>query len=104
MLGQQLKQQGMSRVAAANGAWIIQAKAAGKLIASKRSEFTTDPIWWILAKWGVAPPTERRAMGPVMDALMREGTCENTGAVRPSVRPECHRRPVTVYRSLVFHG
>jgi hypothetical protein len=97
------KKEAMQRVAAnASVSWLSAAKHAGVLVARRRAEFTTDPIWKVLELQGVQPPHEPRAMGPVMDALVKSGICVKTDRVRPSVRPECHRRPLTVYRSLLY--
>jgi hypothetical protein len=105
MTADALKREAMNRVAQnAPVDWLSAAKHAGVLVAKRRIEFTTDPIWRILELQAVAAPHEPRAMGPVMDALMRAGVCMKTGRVVPSSRPECHRRPITVYKSLLYMG
>lgn len=84
--------------------WLSAARQAGRQVALLRQEFTTDPIWRVLELQHVQPPHEPRAMGPVMDSLMKAGVCFKTTRVSPSARPECHRRPLTVYRSLIYKG
>lgn len=100
--GKALKKAAMTAVAEhASIDWLSAAKHAGVLVAQSRPEFTTDPIWKILELQAVARPHEPRAMGPVMDALVRAGVCVKTQRFSPSARPECHRRPLAIYTSLI---
>lgn len=100
-----LKLQAMNRVAEnASIHWLSAAKHAGVLVAQRRAEFTTDPIWRVLELQGVHAPHEPRAMGAVMTALIKSGVCMKTDRVQQSVRPECHMRPITVYKSLLYKG
>lgn len=86
----------------ADAKWMRQALAATRGIARVHAEFTTDRIWGRLESFGIAPPTEPRAIGAVMRQAAADGICEATDRTQKSVRPDCHCRPVTVWRSLVF--
>lgn len=61
--------------------------------------FTTDDVWRALARASVTVSThEPRAMGAVMRGLQRDGVVVNTRTYQPSARPECHARPIPVWR------
>lgn len=61
--------------------------------------FSTDHVWDFLAARGTAPPREPRVLGAMMRKAVSYGWCEPTHVHLPSVRPECHRRPVRQYKS-----
>jgi hypothetical protein len=101
--GIEAREDGMRRAEQhASTTWLEAAKKAARAVARNRSEFTTDPVWKVLQLRGVPEPHEPRAMGPVMDAMVKAGVCARTERMSRSVRPECHRRPLTVYQSLIF--
>lgn len=81
---------------AANPEWKAAAdKIVRKLAKSKRT-FTTDDVWNRLDKTGLAT-REPRAMGAVMRRAKGAGLIRSTGTFQVSARPECHRRPITVW-------
>ncbi len=47
-------------------------------------------------------PHEPRVLGAVMREAKRQGWIEPMDEWRQSIRPECHRRPMRVWRSLCF--
>ena len=56
--------------------------------------FTTDYLWEKVE----ATPNEPRAMGAVMTRAKKEGLVSSTGKYIKSRRPECHARPVMIWR------
>lgn len=84
--------------------WLDCAYQAVMVIAKRRPEFTADPVWRLLEYWQVPPPHEPRALGPVMIRAVKRGLCVKTDRVTPSVLPQRNRRPITIYRSLVYGG
>lgn len=68
--------------------------------------FTTDRVWAVLERGlGVerSAPPEPRAMGAIMMKAKRLRFCEPTDRTKKSVRPDCHGRPVRIWKSLVGH-
>ena len=82
-----------------NPEWGRLAEKAVERLARKLSDFTTDDVWEALA--GVEGPGEPRAISAVMSNAAGRGLIAKTSKHRVSIRPECHRRPVRVWRSLV---
>jgi hypothetical protein len=82
--------------------WKECAESAIRWVAERREEMTTDPVWYVLDSWSVPFPPEPRALGPLMKSACKWGWLEQTGRVHKSVRPECHRRPLAVYKSKVY--
>lgn len=82
--------------------WKREARDAVLHAAAHRAEFTSDYIWWLLQQRGVMPPHEPRALGAIMRAAAREGLIQRSDRVVESVRVANHRRPVAVWRSLVY--
>lgn len=80
----------------ADDEWLADARAVVRRLAETHPEFTTDDVWRSLAS-----TREPRALGAVMRQAAAEGIVENTHQTVPSTRPECHARPVTVWRSLL---
>ncbi|MCK9250668.1 MAG: hypothetical protein M0P31_17025 [Solirubrobacteraceae bacterium] len=74
--------------------WTLVRDHPGRLL-------TTDEVWSQLDWAGAGPPPEPRALGAVMRAAWKAGVIEPTEDYRPSNRPDCHRRPVRVWRSTV---
>jgi hypothetical protein len=71
-----------------------------KHLARMRPEFTTDDVWEHLFQNDLPMPHEPRALGAVMVAAARARIIAPTDRYTPSARPECHRRPVKIWRSL----
>jgi hypothetical protein len=45
-------------------------------------------------------PREPRAIGAMMTNAAKAGVIAPTNRYTPSARPECHRRPVKIWKSL----
>jgi hypothetical protein len=73
--------------------------AAARRVASRGREFTTDEIWLELG-WKPVGHDEASFMGSVMRYLSQEKEIEKTGGVRKSVRPEQHRKELTIWRAV----
>ena len=87
--------------AAAQADWKAAALDAIRYLADRRSEFTTDAVWEVLARRHPEVTThDNRAMGAVLRHARSEGLVEPTDAFHISVRPECHRCPKRVWRAL----
>lgn len=76
--------------------WMRAARDAVAALALAGGSFTTDDAWKLLRE--VPVPREPRAMGAVIRELARMGLILPTGEYRKSERPDCHRRPVAVWR------
>ncbi len=77
--------------------WLAHAHAAVVAAVEAKAEITTDDVWQRLWEWGVDPPREERALGPVMRQAVTSGLLRNTGRTQKSKRPICHGRPLTVW-------
>jgi hypothetical protein len=84
--------------------WKAAAEAAGRRIAARQPEFTTDDVWAALDREGVPKPRERRAMGPVMMALRRDKIIAATNRFDTTERPIAHAANVRIWRSLIYGG
>lgn len=83
--------------------WAEAAYLACCLVAECEIEFTTDSVWDMLAQLFPQYAThEPRAMGAVMRRAAREGKIIPTDEYWKSTRAECHRRPLTVWESLIY--
>ncbi len=79
--------------------WRGLADEAVRQIVEECDEFTTDEVWTRVNLTGVSGG-DPRGMGAVMDAAMTAGLIARTAKTVKSTRPECHGRPVRVWRSL----
>jgi len=103
--GERRKDRAIERVDKANEYWVTKACEVARRIASERKPasdrieryITADDIY---PHMGGLVPTEPKAMGAVMTRLQREGLIEATDRTVKSCRPECHRRPIRVWRVL----
>lgn len=82
-----------------DGTWQGDSLSAVKKVARKSKTFTTDEVWPL-----VDYPVEPRIMGSLMRMAEVEGIASPTNRFVISERPECHSRPVRVWKSLVFKG
>lgn len=64
-------------------------------------EFTTDDVWRL---HGALQSGIGQGVGGVMVAARNRGWCEPMAKWIPSTRVACHRRPLRVWRSLVYVG
>lgn len=83
----------------ASVSWKDAAREAVNLICRSGHPFTTDEVWQVLKDNfpGIPKPREPRAIGAIMSSAARRGLIRPTGEMTPSLRPEDHRRPVTVW-------
>lgn len=81
-----------------DAAWQKAALEQVRQLALTRPTLTTDDVWEVLEM----PPREGRQLGALMAACRSSGLIEPTPEQVPSQRPNCHRRPVRVWRSLVY--
>lgn len=84
---------------AASAEWKAKAFVAVARVCERYEEFTTDTVWALLDAQGTAIPREPRAMGAIMRKAVTAGLCLPTDRTSKSVRVECHRRPLQVWRS-----
>lgn len=106
--GERLKAEAIDRVDKANQFWVERAIQVAKRVATEKKAkvpffenadvyLTADDIYPAM---GGLICTENRAMGAVMKHLADAGIIEYTERTVRSVRPECHRRPIRVWRVL----
>jgi len=97
--GERLKKESIEQVDKANQLWVDRAVQVGKGIAQSRAggTMTADDIYPLM---GGLVCREPRAMGAVMSKLSDAGLIEATDRTVKSTRPECHRRPIRVWRVL----
>lgn len=99
--GQQLRDEAVQRVTeGADPDWMEDALVAVEKTAQWLATFTTDDVWQALQASDEST-TERRAMGAVMRRAEGAGWIEPTDEYRESERPEAHRNPKRVWRSLL---
>lgn len=81
----------------AHDEWLATADRIVRHLAAVGLPFTTDDVWSRLDARGVTTH-EPRALGAVIRKAARRGLIATTGDYRKSVRPECHARPVAVWK------
>lgn len=81
----------------ANPAWYQEAEATVSILIRQGNDFTTDDVWELLEHTGLRTP-EPRALGSIIRFMAKEGLIKATGSYRKSLRKECHRRPLAVWR------
>ncbi len=80
----------------ASEAWKGEADFAVLRLAATGRPFTADDVWrGIPAGFTTHEP---RAMGAILRGCARDGIIEALQEWKLSTRPECHRRPVRVWR------
>lgn len=81
--------------------WYSEAIAALDVLCKRGEDFTTDELWRLLE--GVEVKTlEPRAMGDVIRRAARSHKIFSTGGYRKSIRKECHRRPLAIWRPVGY--
>ena len=70
-----------------------------KVLAIAYPTFTTDDVWLELSRTPHVGTHEPRALGSMMRAAYKVGWVAPTDQYVKSRRPECHARPVKVWRS-----
>ena len=71
--------------------------AAARRVYRRGKDFTTDQVWEELG-WKPRGHDEASFMGSVMRFLSQAGEIEKTGKIRRSIRPEHHRKKLTIWR------
>lgn len=82
--------------------WKTNCLNAIQQVALVKAEFSTDDVWEYLHQNGIEAPHENRAIGALMIKAGLKGWITTTDRYVNSLRPACHRRPVRVWRSLIF--
>jgi len=85
----------------ADAEWKAAANEAVRLVARQNPDFTTDDVWSVLDRTAFHTH-DNRAMGAVMRQAVMAGWCVSAGEYRKSRRPQCHKRPVMVWRSKLW--
>ena len=88
-----------------DSAWIGHAhKAIRDICAARRgtpaNALTTDAVWALLEKRGIAPPNEPRAIAAAMERAQKEGLIAPTMEHVKSSREVAHKRPIKIWRVL----
>ena len=101
--GAQLREEGINQAEqAANKYWREVAYDALLEVLKLHKFFTTDEVWEILnRKFPEVITHEKKAMGGVIRKAQRAGLCISTDRVQRSTRPECHRHPNLLWKSLL---
>lgn len=87
----------------ADPVWRKAAEAAVYRVCKRQEFFTTDQIWAELGEQTEGVRThEPRALGAVMRWAAQRKYCEPTSTVEKTKRIEAHRRPVAIWRSLIW--
>lgn len=71
-------------------------------VARTSERFTTDRVWYFIEQMGINSPREPRVLGALMRRASGLGWIEATDEHRLSVKSSNHRRPVRVWRSLIY--
>jgi len=103
--GEEGKSVGMARaINHANPAWVLAASKAVVAAAREKRTLTTDDV---VTRIDANTTThELRALGPVMRRAAIDGVIEKALQlpIKCATRPSNHRRPLTVWKSLIFNG
>ena len=102
--GRLLREIGIDAAEYGSEEWVELAEAVISAICQRSRLFTADRVWFYLQDAGRGWVREPRAMGAAMRRASSVGWCEPTDRTVQSVRPECHRRPVRIWRSRIFKG
>lgn len=95
MIGAGLRDQALEALEISAAEWIDNhAIPAIRALATRLQYFTTDDVW----KECGTRTNEPRAMGAAMTKARRLHIILPTGTYRQSKRPECHARPVQLWR------
>ena len=87
----------------ANSDWKAKAADVVARVARSQGHLTTDDVWARLIHVD-AETHEPRALGAIMRAAATHGIIVATDSYVQSTRVACHRRPLRVWRSLVFYA
>lgn len=93
-------EEGIRRVASTHEEWLEEVQGTILACAQKNRRFTSDLVWMELT----TDPHNKSAMGPALRRAVKAGVIENSGEFERSIRVSAHRKPIQVWRSLVFEG
>jgi len=104
--GEEGKKSGMDRAErAADTYWWQCMLESAKAVAERKPYFFTDDIVrWCQYNHPNASTHEHRAIGPLMRQVFILGYAVPTQDYVPSEQPQCHRRPMRVWYSLIYRG
>lgn len=95
--GLELKQEALSRVlASADPKWIVDALKVIMTVCEEHEEFSTNDLWPLLPHI-----KEPRALGAVLTIAAQRMYCRKTDRYEPSNIPRQHRRPISLWQSLI---
>lgn len=98
--GERLRDEGIEKADIGADGWVdVVALPLIRELAGRMETFTTDEVWDLLDRRQLPYPEERRAMGPAIVKAYARGNIEPLDTWRLSKRPECHRRPLRVWRA-----
>ena len=80
--------------------WKTHANQAIEALCRLRREFTADDVWDYLDAHQLDRPDEPRALGAILRSAAHQGLIAATDRYVNSERPECHARPVKVWRAI----
>ena len=72
--------------------------------AQQHQYFLADQVWEILGEVGDSERDDGSGLGPMLLLCSHSGLIEGTGTFRRSNRPTTHRKPLPVWKSLIFKG
>lgn len=101
--GARLREDGIQRAAeAAPPTFMATALDVVKRLAEDQPDLATDEIWEALHQMDADLAPEPRALGGVMRQAKAAGWIIRTSRTRPSQLPQQHRRPLAIWRSLLY--
>lgn len=81
--------------------WAFEALKIVGMLSIQCHDFTTDDVWeWMNQIHPDLATHEPRAMGAVMRKASASRLCVPTERYSKSKRPECHRRPLRIWKGL----
>lgn len=104
--GERGKREGMRRAEEhADPHWKRCMLESAKEVALRKPFFDTeDIVRWCAEHHPNATTHEQRAIGPLMRNVVKLGFCVPLDDWNRSTLPQCHRRPMRAYYSLIFRG
>lgn len=85
----------------ADPTWYRAAEYTVERLIRRGDDFTTDDVWQLMRETGLSTP-EPRALGAIIRQATKSRRIISTGTYRKSMRPECHRRPLAVWRPVNY--
>ena len=83
--------------------WLLHAERGVRIIARRQEQLTSDDIWeWLLKLELNLEVHEPRAMGAVLRNAARDHIILPVNQWQESTRPIAHKRPVRIWKSLIF--